>query len=256
MLQDKMQAQKTPLKKLSEAEALLLRLAAQQVRLVLRICRSEGVSGKDAAGAAETARLLASAQRLLSTMLGSVPKEGKRLPFWTRRPHLVADVLRLMLEAVYAAPTGEYAAAAAGDVTRLWEAYALGGTRMTAQSAGATGQMSYQAKIQRSTRGTVILLLAHALEQQRRWHGVDAATTRCLQRLSPAERKEARSGEVAHWKEVVGILQAGMNPLLTSLEGSDYLKQSLYTGLREPLNTMFKELHENFQERGRYRGEA
>merc|ERR1712151_1122656 len=102
-----------------------------------------------------------------------------------------------MLECVYAAPSGALAARAASYVTRLWEAYAQGGTRLVAQSAGRSGQSTLQAKIQRSTQGFTIMILGHALEQQRRWLGVDAAVQRCLQMRPAHFRDSARLDELA-----------------------------------------------------------
>lgn len=125
-----------------------------------------------------------------------------------------------------------------------------------AQSAGRSGQSTYQAKVQRATKGFVIMLVAHALEQQRQSAGIEAATQKSLRRLPPHMRAGSRSAEVAMWKEAVDTLQLGLTPLLVSLEGSEHLKQSLYVGLREPLNSMFKDMHENYQVRGRYQGSA
>merc|ERR1712048_874830 len=101
----------------------------------------------------------------MSAMFSAVPAEGTMLPTWTRKPHVVVDVLKSMLECVYASADGAQAALAAGHVTRLWEAYAQGGTRLVAQSAGRTGQSTFQAKVQRATQGFVIMILGHALEQ-------------------------------------------------------------------------------------------
>jgi len=189
-------------------------------------------------------------------MFGAVPQEGARLPPWTRKPHVVLEVFKALLEGVYDSRSGAEAARVASSVARLWEAYAQGGTRLVAQSAGRAGKATYQAKIQRATKGFVIMLIAHALDQQRRWAGIEAAVKRSLTRLEPDRRGGARNGETQSWKEVVGVLQTGMVPLLSCLDGSDHLKQSLYASLREPLSTMFKEMHEGYQKRSKYSGEA
>jgi len=192
----------------------------------------------------------------MSSLFSSVPSEGKKLPTWTQQPHIVIGVLKLMLEAVYIAPSGKRAASVAADTARLWEAFSLGGTRLIARSAGRSGQSSFQAKVQRATQSFVIMIIAHALEQQRQWSGVDAAVQRCLLLLDVSSRGTERPAETASWKEVVSLIQAGLATLLDSLEGADHLKQGLYVSLREPLSTMFKELHEGFQQRVRYKGEA
>jgi len=155
------------------------------------------------------------------------------------------------------APSGALAVRTAADLARLWEAYSQGGTRQVAQSAGRTGLTTYQAKVQRATKGYATMLIAHALEQQRRWHGVEAAVQRSLRGASSNEASSnIRSTELAAWKEVVSVLQTGLAPLLACLEGSEHLMQGLYAGLREPLSSMFKELHKGWQQHGRYQGEA
>jgi len=111
-------------------------------------------------------------------------------------------------------------------------------------------------RVQRATQGFIAMILAHALEQQRRWGGVEATTKRCLQGLGAKARAEARSEELGRWKEVVRVLEAGMTPLLTGLESAEHIKKSTYATLREPLNTMFKELNENYMRRDRFTGQA
>eukprot|EP00927_Polykrikos_kofoidii_P066273 TRINITY_DN61901_c0_g1_i1.p1 TRINITY_DN61901_c0_g1~~TRINITY_DN61901_c0_g1_i1.p1 ORF type:complete len:2002 (-),score=410.30 TRINITY_DN61901_c0_g1_i1:70-5976(-) len=222
--------------------------------------------------------LLSCAYGLYSALFSSVPPEGRRLPTWTQKPHIVVDGLKLMIEAVYASPTGSRASAIAADVTRLWEAFTQGGTRVVTRSAGRTGQSTYQAKVQRANQGFVIMIIGHALEQQRRWAGVDAAVQRSLLLLKQARGAShaaapkaaigastadttttqggLRAAETTAWKETVGLVQLGMASLLESLEGADHLKQGLYVALREPVNAMFREVHEAFQKRTRYKGEA
>jgi len=250
------QAKREPHRKLAEAELLILQVAELLARLALKfsrgVCSSPGVFLEPS----HFGELVASSYALMSTLFSVVPPDGARLLGWTRKPHIVVEVLKVLLEAAYAAPDGARAAAAAGDVTRLWEAYTQGGTRLVAQSAGRSGQSTYQAKVQRATKGFVIMLVAHALEQQRQSAGIEAATQKSLRRLPPHMRAGSRSAEVAMWKEAVDTLQLGLTPLLVSLEGSEHLKQSLYVGLREPLNSMFKDMHENYQVRGRYQGSA
>lgn len=261
-------AGKKPHKKLDDAEALLLRTAGLLARLALQLRRHgrgdraalvalpTSLVPADAAGSPQFGDLLASAYSLMSALFAAVPGEGSRLPPWTSKPHIVVDVLKAMLEAVYVAPCGAQAARTASNVARMWEAYAQGGTRLVTQSAGRTGQSTCQARVQRATKGFIIMIIAHALEQQRRWTGIDAAVQRCLRRLDQQHREGARQQELAQWREAVAALELGVAPLLASLEGSEHLKQGLYRGLREPLSTMFKELHEKYQEHGRYHGKA
>eukprot|EP00928_Gymnodinium_smaydae_P094997 TRINITY_DN8089_c0_g2_i3.p1 TRINITY_DN8089_c0_g2~~TRINITY_DN8089_c0_g2_i3.p1 ORF type:complete len:1808 (-),score=351.14 TRINITY_DN8089_c0_g2_i3:13-5436(-) len=260
-------APRDPHFKLAEAESLLLHVAGMAARTALGWRLLPGNMGGDAssktsssssssslaAGAEAYSRLLASSYGLLSLLFSSVPIEGRKLPTWTEKPHILIGIMKLMLEAVYAAPSGAKAAAVAADTTRLWEAFALGGTRMVARSAGRSGQSIFQAKVQRATQGFGIMIIAHSLEQQRLWPGVDAASQRCI-----AEGLGAtpRAVEEASWREVPSLVQTGLQALLGGLEGAEHLKQGLYASLREPLSTMFKELHEGFQQRGRYRGEA
>lgn len=59
---------------------------------------------------------------------------------------------------------------------------------------------------------------------------------------------------MAAWKEAVSVLQQGSTSLLNSLEGAEHLLQGLYASLREPLRSMFKELHGGWQKHGRYQG--
>lgn len=198
--------------------------------------------------------LLSKSYGLLSNLFGSVPREGTTLPTWTQKPHVLLEVMKLMLAAVYGAPSGGQAVRVATDVSRLWEAFTQGGTRLVARSAGRQNLATYQARIQRSTKGFTIMLIAHAIDQQRQWAGVEAAVQRCLQRFDLEQ--ERRQEELQKWKDVTSILQTGMTSLLVSLEGSDHLKQCLYVSLREPLNTMFKELNENYQDRWKYKGTA
>eukprot|EP00929_Paragymnodinium_shiwhaense_P086612 TRINITY_DN47107_c0_g1_i1.p1 TRINITY_DN47107_c0_g1~~TRINITY_DN47107_c0_g1_i1.p1 ORF type:complete len:1737 (+),score=449.88 TRINITY_DN47107_c0_g1_i1:78-5288(+) len=254
---------KDPHYKLGEAEALLLHLAGRQGRGALELAAPSGAKLSKPEAEDKTrvmnqsySALLSSVYVLMSALFSSVPSEGKKLPTWTQKPHILLSILKVMLEAVYSAPTGAQAAAIAADTTRLWEAFSLGGTRLVARSAGRSGQSIFQAKVQRATQSFVIMLVAHALEQQRAWAGVDAATQKSLQKLAPQMRAEARPAETAAWKEASSLVQAGMHVLLSSLEGADHLKQSLYVSLREPLTTMFKELNENFQKRSKYKGEA
>ena len=89
--------------------------------------------------------------------------------------------------------------------------------------------------------------MAHALEQQRRFEGAEAAAKRSAR---------PRGEELVAWKEAVTILQQGLSQLLSSLDGADHLLQGLYASLREPLRSMFKELHGGWQKHGRYQGEA
>ncbi|CAK9116304.1 unnamed protein product [Durusdinium trenchii] len=94
-------------------------------------------------------------------------------------------------------------------------------------------------------------LVAHALEQQRRFEGVEAAAKAKAQAHS-----SDRVQEVAAWKDAVGVLQQGLVPLMNSLEGAEELLQGLYAALREPLRSMFKELHSGWQKHSRYKGET
>jgi len=192
----------------------------------------------------------------MSAIFNNVPRSAAKLPTWCKKPHLMVGVLKLMLEAAYRAPSGAVAARIAADLTRLWALFAQGSARLVTQSAGRSGHVTYDAKIQRLTRDFLMFVIAHALEQQRQWPGVDSAVKHCLQLLDPTHRAEARSMELARWKEVVSVLQTGMVPLFASLDGADNLKQCLYASLRDPLNVMFKEINENYQNRQKYRGEA
>merc|ERR1719235_682024 len=112
---------------------------------------------------------------LLSVVFSAVPSDSARLPSWTKKPHAVVSALKALLEAVYAAPHGAAAAVTAGNVARLWEAYAQGGVKLVTLSAGRTGQSTYPARIQRATKNFMIFVIAHALDQQRRWGGVETA---------------------------------------------------------------------------------
>lgn len=252
-----------PHHKLGEAESLLLHVASLQARLALPSwpqrdtqCPDRESTKSRSLAPLTFSRLCTSTYDLMSALFSSVPSEGTKLPGWTQKPHIVVGVLQAMLEEVYAAPSGAQASAIAADTTRLWEAFVLGGTRMMARSAGRAGQSSFQAKVQRATQSFAIFLIAHALEQQRRWAGVDAAVQRCLLQVAPNARSGARANEAALWREASEQVQVGMGALLDGLEGADHFKQGLYVSLREPLNTMFKELHEGFQQRTKYRGEA
>jgi len=239
---------------LADAEDVLLHIAGLQTRASLHFLRARSVEAHQQAATAM--ELLSSAYSALSAIFSSVPSETTKLPPWTRKPHVVLDILKAMLEAVYTATSGRDAARVAGDVARLWEAYAQGGTRLVAQSAGRAGKATHQAKIQRATKGFVIMLIAHALDQQRLWAGVEAAVKRSLIRLDAGSHATTRSIETVSWKEAVCVLQTGMVSLFACLDGSDHLKQALYASLREPLGTMFKELHEGYQKRSKYTGEA
>ena len=225
---------------LSHLEALLLSAA----------CATSVAAGDGSNSPTEFSTLMTSASNLFSALFKAVPLEGVRLPVWVERPHLLQDAFRPMLEAVYAAPTGASARAVAQDLTRHWEALSQGGARQSVQSGGRTGLTTYQAKVQRVTKGFALPLLSHALEQQRRFDGAEAAAKR--RKVAGGNRAE----EVAAWKETVAVLQQGLATLLTSLDGAEHLLQGLYASLREPLRSMFKELHGGWQKHGRYQGET
>lgn len=245
-----------PHRRLADSEALLLRLADLLGQMAVEPKLEAGHTAAVRLSAQKFSEVTGMAYGLMSAVFMAVPQEGLRLPSWTKKPQIVVGVLKAMLNSVYSASRGAQAARIAGDVTRLWEAYTHGGTRLVAGSAGRSGQSTYQAKVQRATKGFVIMLIAHALDRQRRWPGVDAAVRQSLRQLEPSAREDARLSELSAWKEVVTVLEQGMASLLASLEGSDHLKQTLYAGLRYPLNTMFKEANENYQKHGRYEGKA
>eukprot|EP00439_Symbiodinium_sp_Y106_P048300 s3792_g6.t1 len=217
-----------PHKHLADLEGQLLETAA---------CTARAAVGRGypadltPAGAGAFAALQVAANSLLKAIFAAVPSEGVRLPAWTERPHLLADALRPMLEAVYAAPNGTAAVQAAGDVTRLWEVLSQGGSRSTAASAGRSGHTTFQARVQRATMGFALPLIAHALSCERQFAGVEAAARRV---------GGARDEEAAKWKEAVSILQEGQSSLLNSVKGAENLLQGLYATLREPLRSMFK----------------
>lgn len=232
-----------PHKHLADVEGQLLETAACTARAA--VARGYPADSSPA-GARAFLALQSAANSLLKAIFAAVPSEGMRLPAWTERPHLLADALRPMLEAVYAAPNGTAAVQAAGDVTRLWEVLSQGGSRSTAASAGRSGHTTFQARVQRATMGSALPLIAHALSCERHFAGVEAAARRV---------GSARDEEAAKWKEAVSILQEGQSSLLNSVKGAENLLQGLYATLREPLRSMFKELHQSWQKR-RYQGEA
>jgi len=252
--------------RLADAEAVLLHLASQVAEIGLRMQPQAALefSDRDAEvrvrpSPEQFGSLLASAHSLLSALFSALRIDGARLPSWARKPHVVVGILKQLLEGVYQAWDGEQAVQLASNVTRLWEAYTLGGSRLVPRAAarrGGTSQVSYQGRMQKATRGFVMMLLSHALEQQRRWVGMDAAVQRSLKSVPVEQRQARRNAELARWKEAVSILQVGLNPLFQSLEGSDHIKQCLYMSLREPVNDMFKEAHAAFKVRGQYKGEA
>jgi len=248
--------------KLGEAEALLLHTAGALCRAALQPWYRDAAGVDDAGRAikasssADCTALVSSAYGLMHALFSSVPVEGKRPPSWAQKPHIIMAIFKAMLEALYAAPSGADAAVIGSELVRLWEAFSAGGTRLVTRRAGRSGQSIYQARVQRATQNFVIMIIAHALEQQRQWAGVDAAVERTLLRFDPKARAAARASEAASWREAVSVLQDGFAPLFDSLEGADHIKQALYASLREPLNNMFKELHESFQKRTKYRGEA
>ncbi|CAE7244268.1 unnamed protein product [Symbiodinium sp. CCMP2592] len=232
-----------PHKHLADLEGQLLETAACTARAAV----ARGFPADSTpAGASAFAVLQVAANSLLKAIFAAVPSEGVRLPAWTERPHLLAEAFRPMLEAVYAAPNGTAAVQAAGDVTRLWEVLSQGGSRSTAASAGRSGHTTFQARVQRATMGFALPLIAHALSCERHFAGVEAAARRV---------GAARDEEAAKWKEAVSILQEGQSSLLNSVKGAENLLQGLYATLREPLRSMFKELHQSWQKR-RYQGEA
>ncbi|OLP90417.1 hypothetical protein AK812_SmicGene28019 [Symbiodinium microadriaticum] len=178
-----------PHKHLADVEGQLLETAACTARAA--VARGYPADSSPA-GARAFLALQSAANSLLKAIFAAVPSEGMRLPAWTERPHLLADALRPMLEAVYAAPNGTAAVQAAGDVTRLWEVLSQGGSRSTAASAGRSGHTTFQARVQRATMGSALPLIAHALSCERHFAGVEAAARRV---------GSARDEEAAKWKE-------------------------------------------------------
>lgn len=184
---------------LSQLESLLLSCACESAR------KAPGEAA--AADPKSFLALTTCASKLLSALFKAVPLEAVRLPLWVERPHLLQDALRPILEAVYAAPTGASACLVAQDLAQLWEALSQGGARQAVQSAGRTGLTTYQAKVQRATAGFALPLLSHALDQQRRFEGAEAAAKR-------GRGSATRAEEVAAWKEAVSVLQQGSTSLL------------------------------------------
>lgn len=194
--------------------------------------------------------------RLLSRLFIDIRYANMKTPVWTQQPHILIDVLKLLLEAVYFAPSGAEASHGADAVARLWEHFARGGSRKTTMSAARTGHETQQAKIQLATKDFLIMLIAHALDQARHFAGVDKAVQRCLRQLDVKKRAGARAEEVSRWKEAITILRQGLNPMLAALEGSESTLQGMYVSLRPPLDAMFRELNSEYQSRDRYRGDA
>ena len=63
-----------------------------------------------------------------------------------------------------------------------------------------------------------------------------------------------RSVEIKKWADAMNILKLGLNPIFEVMGENE--KQALYCSLREPMQSMFKEIHSEFKQHWRFKGKV